>query len=351
MSPDVTPEITPARAATDARTNRTISRVLYAMLLGVALYGGFAVWRGLGEMGAVLSRFAWWSFAAACGLAFGNYILRFLKWEFYLSVLGIRGVGKVDSFLTFLSGFVLTVTPGKVGEVFKSIVLSETHAVPVSRTAPIVVAERVTDLIGIIVLIVIGSLGFSGGLVWAGVGATAVLTLLVVIASRTLSHAIIAFLQKLPGPFKKIGPKLHDAYDSLAMMVSPKNLIVPTFISIGAWSLECISLWVILRGFGETTSVPLCMFFYATSTLAGALVPVPGGLGITEGSLQEQLVELGKVQATTSTAAMILVRFATLWFAVLVGFIALSVLKRRHPGLLAGGVVKPVTAATSTAGN
>jgi hypothetical protein len=36
---------------------------------------------------------------------------------------------------------------------------------------------------------------------------------------------------------------------------------------------------------------------------------------------------------------MILVRFATLWFAVLVGFLALSALKRRYPGLLAGASV------------
>ena len=44
--------------------------------------------------------------------------------------------------------------------------------------------------------------------------------------------------------------------------------------------------------------------------------------------------------ATTATAAMILVRFATLWFAVLVGFASLSLLKRRHPGLLGGAPSK-----------
>ena len=103
-------------------------------------------------------------------------------------------------------------------------------------------------------------------------------------------------------------------------MLKPANLVVPTLLSIVAWSLECLALWVILRGFGETTSVPLCIFFYATSTLAGALVPVPGGLGVTEGALQEQMTALGHVDKGTSTAAMILVRFATLWFAVLVGF-------------------------------
>ncbi len=320
-----------------SQMQNNIRRVLYVMLLGVAVYGAYAVYSGLGSMGATLATFHWWAFAAACGLAFGNYVLRFFKWEFYLASLGIRGVPKRDSFLTFLSGFVLTVTPGKVGEVFKSLVLFETHGVAVARTAPIVVAERVTDLIGIIILIVIGSLGFSGGLLWAGVGAFLVGTLLVVIASRTLSLRIIGLVERLPGKIGKIGPKLHEAYDSLATMLKPRNLLVPTLLSIVAWTLECLALWVILGGFGESTSVALCMFFYATSTLAGALVPVPGGLGITEGALREQLMGLGHVAASTSTAAMILVRFATLWFAVLVGFCALTLLKRSHPGLLAHG--------------
>jgi len=309
--------------------------MLVAMVLAVALYGGYAVWSGLGKLGESLARFSALSFAFACGLAFGNYCLRYLKWELYLAALGIRGIPKWDSFCTFLSGFVLTVTPGKVGEVFKSLVLFETHGVAIARTAPIVVAERVTDLIGIITLIVLGSLGFSGGLVWAGAGAALVAGLLVVVASPRLSHAIIALTQRVPGPIGRLAPKLREAYESLAVMLEPKNLVLPTLLSIAAWSLECLSLWVILRGLGETTSVSLAAFFYATSTLAGALVPVPGGLGVTESALKEQLQALGSVAPATSTAAMMLVRFATLWFAVLVGFVALGRLRVKYPGLLA----------------
>lgn len=313
-----------------------LRRVLLVMILGVGLYGAFAVYRGLGALGHVLAGYAWWTFGAGCALAFGNYVLRYLKWEFYLARLDIRGVSKADSFLTFLSGFVLTVTPGKVGEVFKSLVLFEIHGVAVARTAPIVLAERVTDLLGIIVLIVVGSAGFSGGLLWAGIGAALVGLLLGVIASQRLSRAILSFVERLPGPVGRLGPKLHEAYESLALLVRPRNLLLPTVLSIAAWFLECLSLWIILRGFGEATGVPLCLFFYATSTLAGALVPVPGGLGVTEGALQGQLMELGHVQEATSTASMMLVRFATLWFAVLVGFVALWLLKRRYPTLLGG---------------
>jgi uncharacterized protein (TIRG00374 family) len=311
---------------------------MVAMLLGVVVYGGFAVWHGLGKLGGELARFQWWTFVAACALAFGSYITRWLKWEFYLARLRIEGVPRADSLYTFLSGFVLTVTPGKVGEVFKSVLLFETHGVPVARTAPIVIAERLTDVIGVVVLVAIGSVGLSGGLMWAAIGAAAVVALLGVVASRRLSYGIIGLVEKLPGVFKRIGPKLHEAYDSLATLVRPSNLLLPAVLSIGAWSLECVSLWVVLRGFGQSTSLGLSTFFYATSTLAGALVPVPGGLGVTETSLQEQMQALGHVAPAVSTGAMILVRFATLWFAVLVGFGALSLLKRRHPYLLGSAV-------------
>lgn len=312
-----------------------LRRFLVVMLLGVLVYGGYAVYSGIGKMRDALSGYAWWTFAAACALAFGNYILRFLKWEFYLSRLEIRGVPKLQSFLIFLSGFVLTISPGKVGEVFKSLVLYETHKVPMTRTAPIVVAERVTDVIGVVVLIVIGSLGFSGGLIWAGIGAALVAALVAIVMIERLSLGIIALVERLPGPGKSVAGKARAAYDSLRTLLSPANLIVPTLISIAAWTLECMALWIILRGFGEPVTIPLATFFYATSTLAGAIIPVPGGLGVTETLLNRQMHDLGHVSAPAATGAMMLVRFSTLWFAVLVGFVALSILKRMFPGLLA----------------
>src|SRR5688572_9598313 len=116
-------------------------RLIWALLIGVALYGAFVLYAGYREIDASLHAFHWSAFAAALGLATLNYLLRFLKWEYYLARLGIRGVDKLDSLLVFLSGFVLTVTPGKVGEVFKSAVLAQTHSVPAARTAPIIVAE------------------------------------------------------------------------------------------------------------------------------------------------------------------------------------------------------------------
>ncbi len=305
------------------------------MLLAVVVYGAFAAYTGYDEIAASLSGFAWTSFAAGCALALGNYALRFLKWEYYLARLQIRSVPTLDSLLIFLSGFVLTVTPAKVGEVFRSLLLEQTHHVPVQRTAPIIVADRLTDVIGITILIVFGlrGLAFRGALTWAAIGAGLVALCLVVIMSRSLSELSIRLIERLPGPFRRIGPKVRESWVSLRVMTAPQALLVPAALSVAAWAFEGLALFVILRGFSSNISVGTALFCYATSTLAGAVIPTPGGLGVTESALNGQVQLLGGASKGVATASMVLVRFATLWFAVLVGFVALALLRLRHPTL------------------
>lgn len=313
---------------------RFLNRLIAAMLLGVGLYGVFVVYAGYQDIRDTLASFRWSAFGLALLLASGNYGLRYLKWEYYLHRLGIRGVGKVDSLLVFLSGFVLTVTPGKVGEVFKSAVLAETHGVPVARTAPIVIAERLTDVIGVIVLIALGSAGFSGGLPWALAGTAAVLVGMVFIMWPTPALLLLERLGRSSGKLGQLAPKLRTAFDSLRVLASPAALILPTLLSIVGWGAEGVALYLLLDGFGAPAPLPLTVFFYATATLAGAIIPVPGGLGVAEAMIQEQLVRLAHVPQAPATSAMILIRLATLWWAVVVGFVALGLLRWRYPTLL-----------------
>ena len=302
--------------------NRIVRRILVAMLLGVLVYGAFVLYAGIHQMRESLGRFHWGSLAVALALATSNYLIRFAKWQYYLGRLGIVGVAWLDSLLIFLSGFVLTITPGKVGEVFKSAVLARTHDVPAERTAPIVVAERLTDAIGVIALIVIGSGAFAGGLGWAVAGIIFVGVGVGFIVWERPGLAFIGWLEVRGGALGRLGPKLRVALGSLRVVAGPAALIWPTLLSVLAWACEGVALYVLLRGFDAAVPLGVAVFFYSTATLAGALIPVPGGLGVAAGD---------------ATASMILVRFATLWWAVLVGFAALGMLRLRYPGRLGAG--------------
>jgi uncharacterized protein (TIRG00374 family) len=313
---------------------RHLRKVVVVMLVGVALYGVFVLYAGYAKIEQSLATFHYSAFLLALLLSTFNYGLRFLKWEYYLARLNVRGVPKLESLLVFLSGFVLTITPGKVGEVFKSAVLAETHGVPAERTAPIIVAERLTDVIAVIALIVAGSSAFHGGLPWAIAGTVAVAFGMTLILWRAPALAAFAWLERPDGRLRHLGPKLREGYESLRIVATPSALLYPTFLSIIGWGAEGFALFLLLRGFGAPVDPALAIFFYSTATLAGAIVPVPGGLGVAEALIQEQLVRLASVAQGPATAAMILIRFATLWWAVLVGFAALALLRLRFPTLL-----------------
>ena len=56
---------------------------------------------------------------------------------------------------------------------------------------------------------------------------------------------------------------------------------------------------------------------------------LPGGLGVTEGSLTFLLVQK-QVATDVAVATTFLIRVVTLWFAVLVGIISLSLYQKRY---------------------
>jgi len=174
-----------------------------------------------------------------------------------------------------------------------------------------------------------GSASFDGGLVWALCGAGAVAVGLVAILWS--APVLWLFRRWENGVMSPFLPKLRRAYEQLQRLAAPQALLVPTLLSLLGWGCEGLALWLLLRGFHADVSASQAVFFYATATLAGALIPVPGGLGVAEGLIQQQLVRLAHVEHGAATASMLMIRFATLWWAVCIGFAALALLRVRFP--------------------
>jgi uncharacterized protein (TIRG00374 family) len=300
-----------------------------AAVAGALFYVAFACYSGLPKVLASLRTYAWSTAACALGLAAFNYFLRYLKWELYLRRLGVR-IPFVDSLTIFLSGFSLTVTPGKVGEVLKSYLLREAHGVPMARTAPIVVAERLTDLVALALLALVGVGALAGGerLAWVALGLVGVAV--AVVATEKLAHGVITLVGAMP-VVGKLAPKLREFYAATRELVAPAPLILATLLSLVAWMSECLSFWIVLRGFpGVVASIKLCTFIYATMTIAGALSFLPGGLGVQEiGMVKLLMAQARGVTEATAAAATFVTRVCTLWFAVVVGALALFYVQRR----------------------
>jgi glycosyltransferase 2 family protein len=300
-----------------------------AAAAGALFYVGFAAYSGFHKVVDALAHFAWATALGALALAAFNYLLRFLKWELFLRRLGVR-IPIRDSFGIFLSGFSLTVTPGKIGEVLKSYLLRETHGVAMARTAPIVVAERLTDLVALAALALIGVGALAGGerVAWVALGLVGLAVACV--ASERLAQKVIDLVGAMPVVWK-LAPKLREFYGATRELLAPTPLVVATLLSIVAWTCECVAFWLVLRGFsGADASLKLCTFIYATMTIAGALSFLPGGLGVQEiGMVKLLIAQAHGVSEPVAAAATFVTRLCTLWFAVIIGVVALVLTQRR----------------------
>jgi glycosyltransferase 2 family protein len=313
-------------------------RLALGVVFGMLVYAGMVLWGDVGGMRRALAEIPWYLLPAACGLSFLNYTIRFARWERYRTLLGIR-LGRGTSFLIYLSGLALTVSPGKMGETFKSWLIRRVDGTPVHRSAPIIVAERFTDLLGFLILVAVGGIASHPEYVWifwATLGLCAVL--LVLAGSRTVERAAVRLVARLP-LVGRLAPRVEGAFGSTRVLLAPRELALPTLVSTLGWACECTAFWLLAdRLAPDGLPYLFAVFTFALSAVAGAvLIVFPGGLGVTEASmgtlLAGQYVAQGMAREAARASAFsvtILIRLCTLWFAVLVGLAATWLFLRGH---------------------
>jgi uncharacterized protein (TIRG00374 family) len=101
------------------------------------------------------------------------------------------------------------------------------------------------------------------------------------------------------------------------------RLLVPGLgLGVISWLAEAVGFYVILRELQIPMELPAAVGVYAVAMLAGAVSFVPGGLGGTEVVMASLLI-LGGAPPPAAVAATTITRLATLWFAVVLGILAL----------------------------
>lgn len=330
-----------------ARGSSLGRRILFGILFGVVVYAGIVLWADYDNIVKSLSDFPPHVAAIALGLAFLNYLIRFLKWEQYLRLLEIP-LERRTSFLIYMAGFSMGVTPGKMGEVFKSWLIRKVTGHRISYSAPIVVAERYTDLLGYLILVAIGgifTLPEYQWMFWLTLALCVVALFLV--GSDAFSRFVAKGIGKTPY-FWRLKSRVERSFESTRILLAPRQLLFPTAISVVSWGCECAAFWFVANAFHETDFL-FAVFVYAFSAVVGALfIVLPGGIGgveyasgtmlrrqytevlVGQGIAKEAALETAR---SSAASAVLLTRLCTLWFAVALGLFAMWRFRRRFGSL------------------
>jgi len=300
--------------------------IITAIILTSLVYLGFSLYADFDSVVNIVTHFDYKILVIVLLLTSTNFFLRFLKWHYYIRLLEIPAKFG-DSFLIFLSGLVMSVTPGKFGEVFKSYLLKNVTQTPISKSASIVFAERITDFFSVLLIALFGALVYDSGILLIILISLLFIAITLVINNRALSLRIIGYF----GRIKFIGKhtdKIKTAYESSYKMLKLKPLYKMTFLSLFAWLPECFGFYLILTNFDVPISLFWSIFVYAFSIIIGALTLLPAGIGITEGSLTYFIFQ--KINSLdTAVSITLIIRVLTLWYAVFIGILSLSYFKKK----------------------
>ncbi len=269
----------------------------------------------------------------ALALALGNYAVRTIRFRYYMGQLHVR-LGWLESWLIFVAGFLFTISPGKMGEVYKAWLLKKRRDVAMTTTTTAVIAERFTDTVGLLAIAAVGVAqhGAHTGL-FVAVVCLCIGFLAVVIhpsaLPRLCDRLAIGWLGRTR--LASLLATIRHMHGVMRILCTPRTLLVGIVLASIAWLLECLAFRVLLDGFGAGGGHGEAIVVYAMATLFGAVSMLPGGVGSTEAvmvALCLQETFRFDLLAAEATLVTLLIRLTTLWFAVGLACLCLLALRR-----------------------
>jgi uncharacterized protein (TIRG00374 family) len=298
-------------------------RLAAGFIFGFVIFLGLILVGDIRQVGTQLTSFNWSLFPIILAGTLFNYCLRFIKWHYYLGLIGIEDIDWKESLRLFVAGFPLAVTPGKVGEALKGVWLKQVTGIPVARGVTVVLAERISDGFAVLILSTLGVIAYPQ--YWPAFAFVLSSLLLLIIFSqiRPAALGMIHFLEKFT-LVQRIAHTLLEFYEGTYALFRPKATLIAVSLGTLAWLGEGFAMYLVLVGLGlpaEWHTFSMAVFILSFSTVIGAVSALPGGLGAAEASIAGMLTLLMGLSTDISATATLLIRFATLWFGVGIGFL------------------------------
>lgn len=300
--------------------------LLLTILISAVGYLLFSLWAGWREVVAAMLRVGLAGGVVILGLSLVNYGLRFQRWQKYLGLLGHR-VHAPESLRIYIAGFAMTILPGKAGEAIRSLFLKH-HGVTYPESLAAFFSEHFSNLISMLLLVAIGLWVYPQAKPLVLILAGLILIGLIVLQQTRWLKALKRIAENaLP---QRLG---HLAGSTIEIVLHSGRcfrlpmLLYGIALGVVAWGAEGVAFYYIMHQLGSELSLPTALFIYAFSMLIGALSFLPGGLGGAEATMVTLLM-LNHVAQPQAVAATVLIRLATLWFAVALGVFALTLPER-----------------------
>lgn len=301
-------------------------RIWLILLLGVVVNLLLVLYASLDQILIALKSFRWTVLPLVFALTTTAYIVRFVKWDLFLRLAGVQLSFKENLFV-FFSGLSMVVTPGKMGEVWKGWLIKGLTGERLSKTVPVIVVDRVTDVMGLALLSLLG-LFYGSSQIYPLLILPIFLILL--IASLRFERVTRLLLNIVIRKTERHAQDIRAIYETFQRTTEPKWLFSLSLLGAMGWALEGLALYMVVRGLGLNFSAYLAVFIFSLASLAGAASMIPGGLGVAEATISGMLQIFG-IPPAASAGSAILTRLGTLWYGASLGLSVYLLFRSKFP--------------------
>jgi uncharacterized protein (TIRG00374 family) len=255
-----------------------------------------------------------------------SLIFRVYKWQVLLKKPGLLELFPVQ----MLGMSISNMTPGKIAEPFKSVILKLRSGISVAGSLPTVMWERINDLIVMIFLSIIALHLLGGNLKILGyisifIFIVIIAVILTVLYVKTLGMKVFSLTKRLP-LLNKIPDSFITAF--YGSNIKKTRIFVSFLLTMIPWLLEGVVFYCALMALDVHLSPLLLAGIVALSTIIGIASFLPGGIGSAD-AVMIILLGLAGVGGPVAVAGVLLTRFMSLWFAMFIGGLSFVYLSRK----------------------
>ncbi len=294
---------------------------IVGILLGVVVFVAIALFGGVAPMAKLISSMNANTYAMAFICVFGGYLLRYVKWEYYLGLIGLK-VKKSKSFVIYMSLYSMNITPGKIGRIISAYTLNKVTKAGLSRIAPIIAMDIFTDFLGLAILTMISAFYFGKDIIYI-IGLEAILLIPLFIVLSGWGYKKIGKLFGGNSTFKRLKEHGDRYFAAQSNLNRPSVYIISSVVTVPALVLNALGLYFTMKAFGLVPAIGKSIFTFSLAQLIGVVSMAPGTIGVTDGALVALLGSIFGIGKALSSAITITTRFATLWFGIGIGLIFL----------------------------
>ena len=243
-----------------------------------------------------------WVFA---GIFLGalSHISRSYRWKFLIEPLGHK-LGFINSVLTVFSAYLINYTIPRAGDIARGTMISKYEKIPFEKAIGTIVAERVVDVLSILIIILLGLIiefeRISEKLI-SFIAKTDLSTLFWALFFFIVFLVTLYFIIKRFKFYTKIKLFVNGLIDGVTVIFKMKKRNQFIFHSIFIWLMYVLMFYFTSKAFVELHEVSFFQLTISFTLAALSIMFSNGGIGIYPLAVEESLGWYG-IQSTTGLA-------------------------------------------------